>query len=132
MTAGYCTPGTPQPAFNFFDGPIYTCGSAGGVPPDGDPYILDITLPGPLGPGQTYAFSADMKTSVGDFYVYGANAACGNVGELLSTVHVTGNGIVCHQVTPVTGTYSHLIWVWQEGGEAVTMALCESGTCPTH
>ena len=94
--------------------------------------MLDIALTTPTGPGQTYAFSADMKSPEGDFDVYGTTSECGTPGDLLSTGHVTGDGIVCHEVKPVTGTYSHLIWVWHEGGEAVTMALCESGTCPAR
>jgi hypothetical protein len=71
-----------------------------------------------------------MGAPEGDFDVYGTTEECGAVGEKLSTVHVLGNGVVCHAVKPVTGTYSHLIWVWHTAGEMKIMAMCEAGTCP--
>lgn len=49
-----------------------------------------------------------------------------------SSVHVTGNGIICHEVKPVTGTYSHMIWVWRVAAEMKDTVICESGTCPAH
>ena len=93
-------------------------------------HIVDIELFTPVGPGQTFAFSVGMKAAAGDFDVYGATEECGEVGEKRSTVHVPGDGVICHEVRPVTGTYSHLIWVWHVGGEMLTVAYCELGLCP--
>ena len=64
--------------------------------------------------------------------MYGATRECGDVGEKLSTVHVKGNGILCHEVKPVTGTYSHMIWVWRVIAGMKDTAVCESGTCPAQ
>jgi hypothetical protein len=130
-TAGHCTPGTPQPAFNLFGNAINPCSSISGLPSDAN-YVLDIALTTPVGPGQTFAFSVDMHAPEGDFEMYGATSLCGAVGELLSTVHVTGDGILCHEAKPMTGTYSHMIWVWHTAGEMKNTAICESGTCPAH
>jgi len=131
VAAGYCAPGTPAPAALFFPDIIGQCGAVNGLPGDAN-YILDITLNAPVGPGQTFAFSVDMHAPEGDFEMYGATSGCGAVGELLSTVHVTGDGIICHEARPVTGTYSHMIWVWHTAGEMKYVAICESGTCPAH
>jgi hypothetical protein len=130
-TAGHCTPGTPQPPINFLGDVLNSCSSVSGVTGEVN-NILDIALSKPVGPGQTFAFSVDLKAPEGDFEMYGANRECGDVGELLSTIHVTGNGIICHEVKPVTGTYSHMIWVWRVAAEMKNTAICESGTCPAH
>jgi hypothetical protein len=95
-------------------------------------HLLDIELPKPIGPGDSFAFSVDMGAPEGDFEVYGATSKCGDVGEKLSTVHVLGDGIVCHAVAPTTDTYSHLIWVWRVAAEMKDVAMCESGTCPAR
>jgi len=114
-----------------FGNTINPCSSISGLPSDAN-YVLDIALTTPVGPGQTFAFSVDMHAPEGDFEMYGATSLCGAVGELLSTVHVTGDGILCHEVKPMTGTYSHMIWVWHTAGEMKNTAICESGTCPAH
>ncbi len=130
-TGAHCTPGTPQPAASFIGGIVDQCSSVSGLTGDFN-HLIDIQLPNPIGPGDTFAFSVDMKAPEGDFEVYGTTRECGDVGEKLSTVHVLGNGIICHAVKPVTGTYSHLIWVWRVRGEMLMVAMCESGTCPAQ
>jgi hypothetical protein len=127
-TGAHCSPGTPQPSSNFFGGIIDQCASVEGLSGDVN-HILDIELSKPVGPGETFAFSVDLGAPEGDFEMYGATAECGAVGEKLSTVHVTGNGIICHQVKPTSGTYSHMIWVWRVRAEMKDAAICESGTC---
>jgi hypothetical protein len=52
------------------------------------------------------------------------------VGELLSKVRFSEDGIICHQVTPVTPTYSHLIWVRRVAANMKAVTTCESGMCP--
>jgi hypothetical protein len=131
-TGGHCSPGTPQPAINFIGGTIDKCNSVSGVSGGDELHILDIALTTPVGPGQTFAFSVDMKAPEGDYEMYGTDRECGDVGEPLSRVHVTGNGIICHEVKPTTETYSHLIWVWHTAGEMKNTTLCESGTCPAR
>jgi hypothetical protein len=127
----HCAPGTPQPAYNFFGGIVDQCPSVNGLTGNVN-HILDIELPKPIGPGDTFAFSVNMKAPEGDFEVYGTTRECGDVAEKLSAVHVLGNGIICHAAKPVTGTYSHLIWIWRVAGEMVDAALCEDGTCPAR
>lgn len=128
VTGAHCTPGTPQAAGFFFNGLIDQCSSVNGVAKSAA-HIVDIELFNPIGPGQNFAFSVGFNGPEGDFDVYGATSECGDVGEKLSTVHVAEDGVICHDVKPVTGTYSHLIWVWHVGGEMLTVAYCESGTC---
>lgn len=130
-SGAHCTPGTPQASFNYFGDIIDRCGTVEGLTGDVS-HIEDIALPRPLAPGQKFAFSTEMKSPEGDFEMYGATEKCGAVGEKLSTVHLTGSGIVCHEVAPITGTYTHLIWVWRVRGEMVTTAMCEAGTCPAQ
>ena len=92
--------------------------------------ILDVQLSTPVGPGQTFAFSAEVTTPEGDFELYGATRRCGDVGELLSKVHFSGDGIICHQVAPLTNTYSHMIWVRRVAANLKAVTICESGMCP--
>jgi hypothetical protein len=131
VSAGHCTPGTPKPAESYIGDILDTCPSVSGLTGDVK-YIYDIALTKPVGPGQTFAFSVDLATPAGDYEMYGATRECGDVGELLSTVHVTGNGVICHEVKPVTGTYNHMIWVWRVVASMKDTAVCESGVCPAH
>lgn len=131
-TGAHCTPGTPKPVDSLIGLELGSCPSVSGLTGDlGFGSIFDIQLNAPVGPGQTFAFSVDVTTPEGDFELYGATRRCGDVGELLSKVHFSGDGIICHQVTPVTGTYSHMIWVRRADANMKAAAICESGMCPT-
>jgi hypothetical protein len=128
VSGAHCSPGAVQDAGFFFNGVFDQCESVEGVPED-IAHVVDIQLLTPIGPGQNFAFSVGFHGPPGDFDVYGATSECGKVGEKLSTVHIDEDGIICHEVKPVTGTYSHLIWAWHVNGEMLTVAYCESGTC---
>lgn len=128
VSGAHCSPGAVQDAGFFFNGVFDQCESVEGVPED-IAHLVDIQLLTPIGPGQNFAFSVGFHGPPGDFDVYGATSECGKVGEKLSTVHIGEDGIICHEVKPVTGTYSHLIWAWHVNGEMLTVAYCESGTC---
>lgn len=130
-TGAHCTPGTPHPSAFYIGGIVDQCPSVSGLEGDYN-HLIDIELPKPIAPGDEFAFSIDMNAPEGDFEVYGTTRECGDVGEKLSTVHVLGNGIICHAVKPVTGTYTHLIWVWRVAAEMKDLAMCESGTCPAQ
>lgn len=128
-SVGVCAPGYTTPGWSVYPEPFDNCSAVAGVDAP-DAFFRDLTLDEPLAPGDTYAFSADLGSPAGRFEVYGATEKCGAVGELLDTVDTTGPGVVCHQVAPATGTYSHLIWVWYVAGEQGDTTFCSAGTCP--
>jgi hypothetical protein len=108
--------------------PFDECGEIVGLTDDGSDY-RDLSLPNPIGPGDTYAFSAEMNVGSGTLLLYGATEKCGGVGELLDSVEVeSGRIVVCHQASPVTGTYTHLLWT--ASGEHGETTFCEGGACP--
>ena len=85
--------------------------------------------PGDDGSAGTSTFSAEMNVGGGTLLRYGATEKCGGVGELLDTVKVeSGRVVVCHQASPVTGTYTHLRWT--ASGEHGDTIFCEGGACP--
>jgi hypothetical protein len=130
-TGAHCTPGTAKPVESLIGLELGSCPSVSGLTGElGFGSIFDIQLTTPIGPGQAFAFSIEVTTPEGDFEIYGATRRCGDVGELLSKVHFGGDGIICHDVTPVTGTYSHLIWVRRPSAILKAATICESGMCP--
>jgi len=128
-TGAHCTPGTPRPATQLIGYVVDHCSRESGLTGDFK-NNLDIALPKPIGPGDTFAFSVNMNASEGDFEVYGATRECGDLGEKLGTAHAVGSSIICYDIKPTSGTYSHLIWIWRSVAEMKDIALCESGMCP--
>jgi hypothetical protein len=129
---GSCSPGFTAKGATLYPFPFDTCGAIAGL--EGvDAGFRDLTLPdGPVGPGQVYAFSAEMNAAAGTFELYGATEKCGKALELLDTVTIDGPGILCHQVSPKDGTYSHLIWVWRVAVEQGATTFCMGGMCPNR
>jgi len=125
-----CTPGFTAGAATLYPFPFANCGDIPGLEAEHRSF-RDVSLPNPVGPGDTYAFSAEMKTAAGTYLLYGATEKCGGVGELLDTVEVeNGDVVLCHQVSPVTGTYTHRIWVWSVAAQQGDTTFCEGGACP--
>jgi len=124
-----CEPGYTAGVATLYPFPFDNCGQIVGLEHLDDVSFRDLTLPSPVGPGQTYAFSAEMHSAPGTWEVYGATEKCGAAGELLDTIEVAANGVVCHEVAPTTETYSHLIWVWYVGGSQGDTTFCEGGRC---
>jgi hypothetical protein len=127
-----CTPGFTADSSTLYPFPFATCGVVPGLEAS-DEAKRDLTLPAAIGPGDTYAFSAQVNTGGGSYRIYGATEECGAVGELLDTVDVaSGTQVLCHEVTPVSGSYTHLIWVWGAATQQGDTTFCEDGTCPVR
>jgi len=124
-----CSPGTTIEGIYAYPEPINNCGFTGkGLLAGVSAYYRSIKLDAPLAPGETYAFSVDMKTGSGKMELWGGSAECGDALELLAT-HDAGTGIRCMTASPKTGTYNYLIWVWYTGGTHGDVTLCPNGSC---
>jgi hypothetical protein len=133
-TGAICSPGTTvDGTVAYYDGHLKNCNSydpavvGGGV--GNAPFITDIALAAPIGPGDTYAFSVDMESSVGGtMEFWGSNAECGPGLELLATSPM-GVGMRCVELAPTQGPYTHIIWAWYGGGAHYDVTFCPGGTC---
>lgn len=125
----HCSPGVTMPAINSFPYPVSNCGFTGkGALAGKDGFFDNIALEAPLAPGQTYAFSVDMKSADGTMELWGTSSACGDAVELLATAQA-GEGIRCMTASPKQGTYSNLIWAIYAGGTNGDMTFCPNGSC---
>jgi hypothetical protein len=118
----HCAPG-------YTDGVIAHCGRIGGEVGVDQDFGRSINLEAPIGPGDTYAFSVEMRTDSPDkMEFWGANEECGDGLELLATA-VMGTGTRCVEFKPQEGTYTHVSWVWFGTGARDTVTFCPEGTC---
>lgn len=122
----HCSPGT-QKQMAFAYPPLKTCrilGDGGGD--------RTLALETPIGPGDTYAFSANMGGSNPSgtltMEVWGTDQECGEGIELLAT-DALGPGIRCLEVSPQNGTYSHLLWIWSGSAGHDEVTFCPQGSC---
>ena len=118
---GHCSPGDKYESAYAYLSRMENCGVGVG---------RSIVLPEVLGPGDTYAVSADMGPGTSQtMELWGAADACGEKLELLGTFPM-GPGVVCMEVSPQEGTYSHLIWAWNSpSGGHNDVTFCPMGTC---
>jgi len=135
---GHCSPGFTTPGWSVYPEPIDNCAEPPNWTSAQEASFRDLSLTGPgfpgsVGPGQTYAFSADLASGGGRYEVYGASEKCAATAgalELLDSVEIGVGEIACFQVAPVSGTYEHLLWVWYGAGNQQDTTFCSEGTCP--
>ena len=134
--SGHCSPalGTYWGPDAYAMGPLANCSDydpavvGGGIDPAGGS-VRDIALAAPIGPQDTYAFSADLETTLtGWMELWGATEQCGAGLELLATSDM-GDAIRCMEARPAEGTYSHLLWVWHGAGSHYDVTVCPDGYC---
>jgi len=120
----HCTPGTTYGLELYPAGYLANCGV------DAEDHDLrSIQLDEPIGPGDVYAFSADMySTGSQKMELWGATEECGEPKELLAE-DVMAAGVRCMEVRPAEGTYTNLIWIWYGGGNHNDVTMCPGGSC---
>ena len=117
----HCSPGDRLSSALAYASRIANC-------PDGE---RSIVLPEPIGPGDTYSFSADfgLGSEHNTMELWGTTEACGEPQEMLVSASM-GPGVVCMEASPQSGTYSHLIWVWTTPTASHDdVTFCPMGTC---
>src|SRR5690606_15702131 len=117
------------PGWSLYPGMFDSCGDVGGIDdPDDKAFFWNIDVAslknsGSVGPGETFAFSADMASPGGRFELWGATEKCGDAQELLDSIVFDEPGLICLEAAPKNGTYTHLIWVWFTGGEQLDTTI---------
>lgn len=126
------------PGWSLYPTAFDTCGDVGGIEDaNGNAGFRNIDVAslkdsGSVGPGETFAFSANMDSGRGTFELWGATEKCGDAQELLDSFMLEEPGLICLEAAPQNGTYTHLIWVWRSVGEQLDTTICSSGTCPAR